>query len=65
MFIQKNLANGDIIRVGKTELKFNWSPADQAAYNREMEPTLGGVAAYTADDDIPLPESDGALHANE
>ena len=65
MYVQKNLVNEDVIRVGKTELMFSWSKADQIAYNKEMAPSLGGAAAYTADEDIPLPESDGALHANE
>jgi pSer/pThr/pTyr-binding forkhead associated (FHA) protein len=30
MYVQKNLRNGDIIRVGKSELKFKWEAMDES-----------------------------------
>jgi pSer/pThr/pTyr-binding forkhead associated (FHA) protein len=51
MYVQKNLRNGDIIRVGKTELKFIWEAMDESSIS-EME-------------DIPILEDDSALEAEE
>jgi len=31
MYVQKNLRNGDIIRMGKTELKFIWESMDESS----------------------------------
>jgi pSer/pThr/pTyr-binding forkhead associated (FHA) protein len=48
MYIQKNLKNNAVIRVGKTELKFGWDGINEALLNEE--------------DDIPVPEDDSALN---
>ena len=48
MYIQKNLKNNAVIRVGKTELKFRWDGINEALLNE--------------DDDIPVPEDDSALN---
>jgi pSer/pThr/pTyr-binding forkhead associated (FHA) protein len=57
-YVQKNLLDGDILRVGKTELKFKWSEADQAAYNAQVK-----VSPVEAD--ILVPENDAGVKAGE
>ena len=47
VYVQKNLRNNDIIRVGKTEMRFNWDGLDEQAIDA-IEDILG------QDDDAPL-----------
>ena len=47
-YVQKNLFNEDIIRIGKTELQFQWPDFDESTVNTE--------------EDILVPESDSALN---
>ena len=51
MYVQKNLRNGDIIRVGKTELKFNWENMDESIFSEA--------------EDIPILDDDSALKSEE
>jgi pSer/pThr/pTyr-binding forkhead associated (FHA) protein len=51
MYVQKNLINGDIVRVGKTELKFNWEAMDESSISDA--------------DDIIIPDDDSALKSEE
>ncbi|MBN1798562.1 MAG: FHA domain-containing protein [Spirochaetales bacterium] len=51
MYVQKNLINGDIVRVGKTELKFNWEAMDESSISDA--------------DDIMIPDDDSALKSEE
>jgi pSer/pThr/pTyr-binding forkhead associated (FHA) protein len=51
MYVQKNLRNGDVIRVGKSELKFTWEAMDESVISDA--------------EDIPIPQDDAALEADE
>jgi pSer/pThr/pTyr-binding forkhead associated (FHA) protein len=51
MYVQKNLRNGDIIRVGKTDIKFIWEAMDDSMLNEA--------------EDIPILDDDSALMAEE
>jgi len=51
MYVQKNLINGDIIRVGKSELKFNYEAMDESSVSDA--------------DDIIIPDDDSALQSEE
>ncbi|MBN1525171.1 MAG: FHA domain-containing protein [Spirochaetales bacterium] len=50
-YVQKNLLNEDIIRIGKTELQFLWSEIDESTINQ--------------DEDILVPETDSAMESDE
>jgi pSer/pThr/pTyr-binding forkhead associated (FHA) protein len=51
MYVQKNLINGDVVRVGKSELKFNWEAMDESSVSDA--------------DDIMIPDDDSALKSEE
>ncbi len=51
MYVQKNLRNGDIIRVGKSELKFIWEAMDESMVSDA--------------EDILIPQDDAVPEADE
>ncbi len=65
MYVQRNLRNNDVIQVGQTQIKFHWGKADYEEYLASVPDDFKKALQYTQDEDIPLPDTDGAMRANE
>ncbi len=65
MYVQRNLRNNDVIQVGQTEIRFHWGKADYEEYLASVPEDFKKALEFTQDEDIPLPETDDAMRANE
>ena len=65
LYVQRNLRNGDIIQVGQTEFKFVWPKADYEEYRASVPEDFKEALEHLQEEDILLPETDGAVKANE
>jgi pSer/pThr/pTyr-binding forkhead associated (FHA) protein len=64
LYVQRNLKSNDVIQLGQTEIKFVWPKVDYEEYRASLPEDFKDALIMTQDEDIPHPETDGAVKHN-